>query len=83
MAKKNWMLIDGRPRAIKPGITLSYMQAKYPERDIRECMTPPSMSTMGRWVSHCYARALDGCRVEPDGTCEHGFPSWLIHHGLI
>ena len=24
-----------------------------------------------------------GCQVEPDGTCEHGNPSILLHHGLI
>lgn len=29
------------------------------------------------------ARATDGCDIEPDGICEHGFPSWLIQLGLI
>ena len=24
-----------------------------------------------------------GCEVEPDGTCEHGFPSVLVAEGLI
>lgn len=27
--------------------------------------------------------ATDGCWVEPDGTCEHGHPSWLLEMGLI
>ena len=27
--------------------------------------------------------ALDECPVEPDGTCEHGSPSVVKHHGLI
>jgi hypothetical protein len=27
--------------------------------------------------------ATDGCFVEPDGTCEHGQPSWLLALGLI
>jgi hypothetical protein len=27
--------------------------------------------------------ALDGCWVEPDGTCEHGEPSWLLRLGYI
>ena len=27
--------------------------------------------------------ATDGCRVEPDGICEHGQPSWLLHLGSI
>jgi len=27
--------------------------------------------------------AEDGCRVEPDGTCEHGYESPLLRLGLI
>jgi hypothetical protein len=27
--------------------------------------------------------AFDGCLVEPDGTCDHGQPSWLLALGLI
>jgi hypothetical protein len=27
--------------------------------------------------------ATDGCQVEPDGTCPHGHPSWLLYYGLI
>lgn len=27
--------------------------------------------------------ATDGCYVEPDGICEHGHRSWLLHLGLI
>ena len=23
-----------------------------------------------------YCKALDGCRVEEDGVCSHGYPSW-------
>ena len=25
----------------------------------------------------------DGCIVEPDGACEHGYSSWLLVAGLI
>lgn len=25
----------------------------------------------------------DGCTVEPDGSCPHGYTSWLIVAGLI
>jgi hypothetical protein len=28
-------------------------------------------------------RALDGYWVEPDGTCEHGKPSWLLVLGFV
>jgi hypothetical protein len=27
--------------------------------------------------------ATDGCWVEPDGSCEHNQPSWLLVLGLI
>ena len=27
--------------------------------------------------------AIDGCDVEPDGECEHGYPSWPMVLGLI
>ena len=26
---------------------------------------------------------LDGCYVEPDGHCPHGYPSWLLYLGMI
>lgn len=25
----------------------------------------------------------EGCTVEPDGTCEHGYPSFMIALGVI
>lgn len=43
----------------------------------------PSLSTMERWVLNGMAKATDGCRVEPDGTCSHGKPSWLLELGMI
>lgn len=43
----------------------------------------PSMATLLRWSSDGVAKATDGCRVEPDGHCEHGKPSWLLKMGLI
>ena len=43
----------------------------------------PSVKTMERWMNDGVAKATDGCRVEPDGTCPHGQPSWLLKLGLI
>ena len=43
----------------------------------------PSAATMERWMESGIAKATDGCRVEPDGTCPHGCQSWLIELGLI
>lgn len=43
----------------------------------------PSVRTLERWTNAGGCQALDGCWVEPDGRCEHGAPSWLLHLGLI
>ena len=43
----------------------------------------PSIETMERWMYDGVARATDGCRIEPDGICEHGHQSWLLKSGLI
>ena len=44
---------------------------------------PPSIRTMEKWMYDGVAKATDGCRVEPDGYCPHGKPSWLIQLGVI
>ncbi|MGW4720609.1 hypothetical protein [Nocardia sp. NPDC004260] len=43
----------------------------------------PSLGQLKQWVSNGIAEATDGCQVEPDGTCEHGRPSWLLELGYI
>ena len=43
----------------------------------------PSPATMERWMNDGVAKATDGCRVEPDGICQHGKPSWLRALGMI
>ncbi len=43
----------------------------------------PSIKTLEKWSNDGVAKATDGCRVEPDGTCPHGKPSWLIKLGFI
>jgi hypothetical protein len=44
---------------------------------------PPTLKTLERWSDSGIAKATDGCRVEPDGTCEHGCQSWLLVLGFI
>lgn len=43
----------------------------------------PSLKTLEKWMDTGVAKATDGCRVEPDGTCPHGKPSWLLRLGMI
>jgi hypothetical protein len=47
------------------------------ERTLKE----PSVQTMERWSCDGVAKAIDGCKVEPDGHCQHGFPSWILYLG--
>jgi hypothetical protein len=44
---------------------------------------PPDIETLIRWEFEGYCEATDGCRVDPDGRCSHGHPSWLLELGLI
>lgn len=43
----------------------------------------PTIEQLAEWEHMGGCEALDGCWVEPDGTCPHGCPSWLLHLGLI
>ena len=43
----------------------------------------PTMEQMFEWVGDGVAEATDGCRVEPDGICEHGHSSWLMVLGYV
>ena len=43
----------------------------------------PDFHTVRGWTVDETCEALDGCTVEPDGVCSHGYPSWLIQLGLM
>jgi hypothetical protein len=45
--------------------------------------TQPSDEQLERWFDDGVCMATDGCWVEPDGTCPHGHPSWLLYLGMI
>jgi hypothetical protein len=42
-----------------------------------------SLTTLERWEREGYCKTPCGCRVEPDGVCQHGKKSWLLILGLI
>lgn len=52
---------------------------KWPEPETEE----PSIDQLYEWMFDGVAEATDGCRVEPDGMCPHGHPSWMIRMGII
>jgi hypothetical protein len=44
----------------------------------------PSIKTIEKWVMDLeMPKATDGCEIEPDGVCQHGYPSWLLYLGLL
>jgi hypothetical protein len=43
----------------------------------------PNLETLMEWEAEGGCEAIDGCWVEPDGTCMHGCQSWLLVLGLI
>lgn len=43
----------------------------------------PAISTLKKQLSSGVARATDGCKVEPDGTCPHQHKSWLLELGFM
>jgi hypothetical protein len=38
----------------------------------------PSIRTLEKWSDDGICKTPCGCRVEPDGHCSHGSPSWLL-----
>ena len=34
-------------------------------------------------MRHCPAMCSEGCEVELDGCCPHGFPSLALHMGVV
>ena len=43
----------------------------------------PSMKSIEKSIIDGVCKTPDGCKVEPDGFCSHGYPSWAILLGLI
>lgn len=43
----------------------------------------PDFEQLQFWAIDSVCDATDGCQVEPDGTCPHGYPSWLLYLGII
>jgi hypothetical protein len=54
-------------------------EQQWPEPSVER----PSDDQTERWVYDSVVGATDGCRVEADGTCPHGHPSWLLAMGLV
>lgn len=43
----------------------------------------PTLRQLEKWMDSGICPTPDGCRVEPDGKCCHGWESWLLIAGMI
>ncbi len=43
----------------------------------------PGFKSLEKWSMDGICPTPDGCKVEPDGTCEHGWNAWLLICGII
>jgi hypothetical protein len=60
-----------------------HRQPTDPREEVTAMPDRPSWEQLREWIEEGGAEATDGCWVEPDGSCEHGKPSWLLELGLI
>jgi hypothetical protein len=70
---------SGSVRKLTDGINRTDSHPDYKAVDTKQ----PGAATMNRWIDSGIARATDGCKVEPDGVCQHGHPSWILILGYI
>jgi hypothetical protein len=73
-------------QAIVPGLLASSQADELdPEPAEEPTLRVPDIETLMEWEAEgwCEAACPHGCRVEPDGHCPHGHPSWLLKLGLI
>ena len=56
---------------------------KTPMRFGKDIVQQPTQKELEEWLMDGVCEALDGCRVEPDGVCPHGFKSWMLMAGVI
>ena len=55
----------------------------HPWKEVKAMSRPSREELLRQSEEDGGCEATDGCWVEPDGSCEHGKPSWLLALGLI
>jgi hypothetical protein len=61
-------------------VRLAQQRVEWPQPTVEE----PDWATLEEWLwEDGGCEASDGCWTDPDGTCPHGHPSWLLKLGLI
>ena len=68
-------------RRLKKGVSIEDYKTKYPSAIETEV---PDIDILEEYASDSFCcETPDGCVVEADGTCEHGYHSWLLILGYI
>lgn len=68
---------------IKAGLDINEVLRRHPDWK-RVTRKPPTLVTVARRAALSETNyATDGCKVEPDGVCQHGHPSWALVYGVI
>jgi hypothetical protein len=78
------------PEGIVRGITHTHLEGAYshkhrrhPDWEHKPKHSVPTVEQLESWLSDGGCETTDGCWTEPDGSCEHGKPSWLMALNMI
>jgi hypothetical protein len=74
---------EGLDQSIQMRLNQGWEEIPVDKTDRPHLVKPPSQKVMERWENEGFCKATDGCKVEPDGICEHGYQSWLLELGLV
>jgi hypothetical protein len=77
--------VDVTPSGLQENAADEATPGRESESTVAPKLRPPTIETLMEWEAEggCEAACPHGCWVEPDGTCSHGNPSWLLRLGLI
>ena len=84
--KGNWILKNKQHvRQYKKFASAGYLKAKYPHNEYETVPKPPGITKLERYMDRgiCPCCGPCDCMIEPDGHCEHGYPSWLLALSVI
>ena len=77
---------QGRRVNLKADVELTAIAPKVyrsPKGTLYTTSALPGIRTLERYSDNGVCPTPCGCRVEPDGVCPHGVPSWMIVAGVI
>ena len=80
---RRYYWVAGRPGWVQTGVDAAEYERQHPQAIRIPKPRKPTRKQMDAWLGAGVASAMDGCRVEPDGTCPHGCPSMMVYYGAL